>query len=54
MAFFILTRFALLKYSLVFVERPSQGTSSLASQLSIMSLDARANVNNLLSVSRNG
>ena len=35
MAFFILTRFVLVKY----VERPSQGTSSLASRLTTVSLD---------------
>ena len=39
MAFFILTRFVLVKYSRAFVERPSQGTSSLASRLTTMSLD---------------
>ena len=39
MAFFILTRFVLVKYSRVFVERPSQGTSSLASRLTTVSLD---------------
>ena len=39
MAFFILTRFVLVKYSRAFVERPSQGTSSLASQLTTVSLD---------------
>ena len=37
---FILTRLVLLvKYSRIFVERPSQGTSSLASRLTTMSLD---------------
>ena len=36
---FLLTRFALVKYSRALVERPSQGTSSLASQLTTMSLD---------------
>ena len=40
MAFFILTRFVLVKYSRAFVERPSQGTSSLASRLTTVSLDA--------------
>ena len=39
MAFFILTRFVLVKYSRAFVERPSQGTSSVASRLTTMSLD---------------
>ena len=39
MAFFILTRFVLVKYSRVFVERPLQGTSSLASRLTTVSLD---------------
>ena len=39
MAFFILTRFVLVKYSRAFVERPSQGTSSLALRLSTVSLD---------------
>ena len=39
MAFFISTRFVLVKYSGAFVERPLQGTSSLASQLTTMSLD---------------
>ena len=39
MAFFILTRFVLVKHSHVLVERPSQGTSSVASQLTTMSLD---------------
>ena len=37
--FFILTRFVLVKYSRAFVERPSQGTSSLASQPTTVSLD---------------
>ena len=37
MAFFILTRFVLVKTALV--ERPSQGTSSLASRLTTVSLD---------------
>ena len=37
MAFFILTRFVLVKYSRAFVERPSQGTSS--SRLTTVSLD---------------
>ena len=41
MAFFILTRFVLVKYSRAFVERPSQGTSSLASRLTTVSLDCR-------------
>ena len=41
MAFFILTRFVLVKYSRAFVERPSQGTSSLASRLTTVSLDIR-------------
>ena len=36
MAFFILTRFVLVKYSHAFVERPSQGTSS---RLTTVSLD---------------
>ena len=39
MAFFILTWFVLVKYSRAFVERPSQGTSSLASRLTTVSLD---------------
>ena len=39
MAFFILTRLVLVKYSCAFVERPSQGTFSLASQLTTVSLD---------------
>ena len=39
MAFFILTRFVLVKYSRVFVERPSQGTSSLALRLTTVSRD---------------
>ena len=39
MAFFILTGFVLVKYSRAFVKRPSQGTSSLASQLTTVSLD---------------
>ena len=39
MAFFLLTRFVLVKYSRAFVERPSQGTSSLALQLTTVSLD---------------
>ena len=39
MAFFILTRFVLVKYSRAFVERPSQGTSSLALRLTTVSLD---------------
>ena len=39
MAFFILTRFVLAKYSRAFIKRPSQGTSSLASRLTTMSLD---------------
>ena len=39
MAFFILTRFVLVKYSRAFIERPSQGTSSLASRLTTVSLD---------------
>ena len=32
-------RFVLVKYSRAFVERPSQGTSSLASRLTTVSLD---------------
>ena len=39
MAFFVLTRFVLVKYSRAFVKRPSQGTSSFASQLTTVSLD---------------
>ena len=39
MGFFILTRFVLVKYSRAFIERPSQGTSSLASRLTTVSLD---------------
>ena len=39
MAFFILTRFVLVKYSRAFVERPSPGTSSLVLQLTTVSLD---------------
>ena len=53
MAFFILTRFVLVKYSRAFVERPSQGTSSLASRLTTVSLDkASAIVNNSVPGSR--
>ena len=40
MAFFILTRFVLVKYSRAFVKRPSQGTSSLALQLTTVSLES--------------
>ena len=40
--FFILARFVLVKYSRVFVERPSQGTSSLASRLTTVSLDSES------------
>ena len=50
MAFFILTRFVLVKYSRAFVERPSQGTSSLASRLTTVSLDIyifRIGLNNM-------
>ena len=39
MAFFILTRFFLVKYSCALVEKPSQGTSSLASRLTTVSFD---------------
>ena len=39
MVFFVLTRFVLVKYSRVFVERPSQGTSSLALRLTTVNLD---------------
>ena len=39
MAFLNLTRFVVVKYSCVFVERPSQGTSSLVSRLTTVSLD---------------
>ena len=39
MVFFVLTKFVLVKYSRAFVERPSQGTSSLASRLTTVSLD---------------
>ena len=39
MAFFTLTRFVLEKYSRVFVESLSWGTSSLALQLTTVSLD---------------
>ena len=39
MTFCILTRFVLVKYSRAFVERPLQGTSSLALQLTTVSLD---------------
>ena len=39
MAFFILTRFVLVKYSHAFIKRPSQGTSFLASRLTTVSLD---------------
>ena len=39
MVIFILTRFVLVKYSRALVERPSQGTSSLASRLTTVSLD---------------
>ena len=38
-AFFNLTRFVLVKYSLAFVKRPSRDTSSLASRLTTVSLD---------------
>ena len=48
MAFFILTRFVLVKYSRAFVERPSQGTSSLASRLTTVSLDIEESI--LLSI----
>ena len=45
MAFFILTRLVLVKYSHAFVERPSQGTSSsLASRLTTASLDININI----------
>ena len=44
MAFFILTRFVLVKYSRAFVERPLQGTSSLASRLTTVSLDHIADI----------
>ena len=40
MVFFVLARFVLVKYSRAFVERPSQGTSSLASRLTTVSLDS--------------
>ena len=39
MVFFILARFVLVKYSRAFVERLSQGASSLASRLTTVSLD---------------
>ena len=39
MVFFVLARFVPVKYSRAFVERPSQGTSSLASRLTTVSLD---------------
>ena len=39
MALFVLTWFVLVKYSRAFVERLSQGTSSLASRLTTVSLD---------------
>ena len=45
MAFFILTRFVLVKYSRAFVERPSQGTSSLALRLTTVSLDQKLLLN---------
>ena len=45
MAFFVLTRFVLVKYSCAFVERPSQGTSSLASRLTTVSLDVGVSKN---------
>ena len=41
MVFFVLARFVLVKYSRAFVERPSQGTSSLASRLTTVSLDIK-------------
>ena len=41
MVFFVLARFVPVKYSRAFVERPSQGTSSLASRLTTVSLDLR-------------
>ena len=39
MEFFVLTRFVLVKYSRAFVERLSQGTSSLALRLTTISLN---------------
>ena len=48
MAFFILTRFVLVKYSRAFVERPSQGTSSLALRLTTVSLDHFKTANSLV------
>ena len=46
MVFFVLARFVLVKYSRAFVKRPSQGTSSLASRLTTVSLDNNNNNNN--------
>ena len=43
MVFFVLARFVLVKYSRAFVERPSQGTFSLASRLTTVSLDMIVN-----------
>ena len=43
MTFIISTRLVLVKYSRAFIKRLSQGTSSLASQLTTMSLDIYAN-----------
>ena len=51
MVFFVLARFVLVKYSRAFVKRPSQGTSSLASRLTTVSLDIR-NFNELLFVTQ--
>ena len=40
MAFFILARIVLVKYSRAFVKRPFQGTSSFSSRLTTVSLDS--------------
>ena len=47
MVFFVLARFVPVKYSRAFVERPSQGTSSLASRLTTVSLDPFIKVSNI-------
>ena len=39
MAFFVFTKFVLVKYSRAFVKRPLQGTSSLALRLTTVSFD---------------
>ena len=45
MAFYILTRFVVAKYSCAFVERRLQRTSSLASRLTTVSLDITSLIN---------